>query len=214
MSFSNQISLGWATPILQQEWMVAKHFEPEILACIRAWRDQEPGRVASNVGGWRSCDKNLEDESHPALNEFTAWLRGAIRDLTTYICPPLSGADMAISIKAWANICKAGDYHAVHTHSGAMWSGVYYVITTSDTPDRPTAGCIEFLDPRPACGMVHLPGKPFGRTLIVHPKPGLLLLFPAWLPHGVHPVAGSGERISISFNCVVGPLAGCGAKRP
>lgn len=32
------------------------------------------------------------------------------------------------------------------------------------------------------------------------PKPGMMLLFPIWLPHMANPFHGEGERISISFN--------------
>jgi hypothetical protein len=30
--------------------------------------------------------------------------------------------------------------------------------------------------------------------------PGLMVMFPSWLKHMVHPFFGSGERISTSFN--------------
>jgi hypothetical protein len=38
---------------------------------------------------------------------------------------------------------------------------------------------------------------------LVDPLPGLMVMFPGWLKHMVHPFFGSGERISISFNLYV-----------
>ena len=40
----------------------------------------------------------------------------------------------------------------------------------------------------------------FGRAVLVQPKPGMLVVFPAWLEHWVHPFYGRGERISIAVN--------------
>jgi hypothetical protein len=37
-------------------------------------------------------------------------------------------------------------------------------------------------------------------TYQIRPKPGQMLLFPAWLSHSVEAWEGSGERISIAMN--------------
>ena len=34
----------------------------------------------------------------------------------------------------------------------------------------------------------------------INPEPGMLLAFPAWLDHQVHPFFGRGEHISIAAN--------------
>jgi hypothetical protein len=41
-----------------------------------------------------------------------------------------------------------------------------------------------------------------GRYLI-DPAPGLMIVFPSWLKHMVHPYYGTGERISVAFNVEV-----------
>jgi hypothetical protein len=40
----------------------------------------------------------------------------------------------------------------------------------------------------------------FGRPLTIRPQPGMLVAFPAWIEHWVHPFHGGGERISIAVN--------------
>ena len=52
--------------------------------------------------------------------------------------------------------------------------------------------------------MVALPGNPFGQRLTIDPEPGLMLMFPSWLRHAVHPFMGKGERITVAFNLAVG----------
>ena len=49
-------------------------------------------------------------------------------------------------------------------------------------------------------GRQSIPGFDFGRSRTIAPEPGMMLLFPAWMPHMVHPFYGLGERIAISFN--------------
>ena len=36
--------------------------------------------------------------------------------------------------------------------------------------------------------------------LLIRPKPGLMVIFPAWAEHWVHPFHGDGNRISIAIN--------------
>ena len=36
--------------------------------------------------------------------------------------------------------------------------------------------------------------------LTMRPRTGVMVMFPAWLQHGVRPYLGSGERISIAIN--------------
>ena len=43
-------------------------------------------------------------------------------------------------------------------------------------------------------------GLSVGANEVVRPKPGLMVMFPAWLLHQVRPYKGSAERISIACN--------------
>ena len=50
--------------------------------------------------------------------------------------------------------------------------------------------------------MADVPGTPYGQRLLVRPEPGLLVLFPGWMYHFVHPVTSTEPRISIAFNAL------------
>ena len=97
-------------------------------------------------------------------------------------------------------------FNKAHTHPGAVWSGVYYVQTPSDS------GKIAFYDPRPQANVLNIrynkaqskKKEVLGRVNY-DPKVGRLLLFPSWLQHEVQPnlselEGDDGDRISISFN--------------
>ena len=50
--------------------------------------------------------------------------------------------------------------------------------------------------------MVHLADTLLQSRYLITPIPGLMVLFPSWLNHLVHPFFGAGERISIAFNII------------
>jgi hypothetical protein len=112
-----------------------------------------------------------------------------------------------LSVSAWATLCRAGAYHAPHSHPDSAWSGVYYVDPGADCPERPLSGVLEFLDPRAGVEAVTAPGDPYGEPFRVRPQAGLLVVFPSWLYHWVHPYTGQIPRIAISFNATPAPVA-------
>ena len=106
-----------------------------------------------------------------------------------------------------ATICRAGAYHAPHSHPDSAWSGVYYVDPGTASPDHLLSGVLEFLDPRSGVEAVTAPGDPYGEPFRVRPQAGLLVVFPSWLYHWVHPYAGQTPRIAISFNATLAAVA-------
>jgi Putative 2OG-Fe(II) oxygenase len=83
---------------------------------------------------------------------------------------------------------------------------VYYVDAGAGAPDRLLSGVLEFLDPRAGVEAVTAPGDPYGDPVRVRPESGLLVVFPSWLYHWVHPYAGQPPRIAVSFNATVGAV--------
>jgi hypothetical protein len=91
---------------------------------------------------------------------------------------------------------------------------VYYVDAGTATESRPLGGVLEFLDPRGGVEAVSTPGDPYREPIRVQPESGLLVIFPSWLYHWVHPYAGQLPRIAVSFNATLGaPDTSSTAKR-
>jgi uncharacterized protein (TIGR02466 family) len=174
-------------------------------ALILAEEAEYPSLGRSNIGGWHSRPDffHRSDNNVSALISWTTW---ALRRMIS----ATSGRDHftgTLSISAWATVCRAGTYHAPHSHSDSAWSGVYYVDSGNEIPGRPLSGVLEFLDPRAGAEAVSAPGDPYGEPFRVRPQAGLLVLFPSWLYHWVHPYAGERPRIAVSFNATVGAHA-------
>jgi uncharacterized protein (TIGR02466 family) len=159
----------------------------------------------SNIGGWHSHTDLLHRDA-PSVGALTTWITWAVRQMVDATAGP-GRYTGSMSISAWATICRTGAYHAPHCHPDSAWSGVYYVDAGTESPDQPLSGVLEFLDPRSGVETVTAPGDPYGDPFRVRPHAGLLVVFPSWLYHWVHPYAGQRPRIAVSFNAALGQAA-------
>ena len=103
----------------------------------------------------------------------------------------------------WVSVMPEGGSHTSHIHTNSVISGTYYVAV----PDG--SGPIVFEDPRSGLLMAAPPRKSSApREIQTHvnetPKAGTLLLWESWLRHEVPLNRAQGNRISISFNYVLG----------
>jgi uncharacterized protein (TIGR02466 family) len=161
----------------------------------------------SNIGGWHSRPDFLE-RPEPPVAALTTWITWGVSRMVE----ASAGAEAVkgpLLLSAWATVCRAGAYHAPHCHPDSAWSGVYYVDSGTAGSDRTRAlgGVLEFLDPRAGAETVSAPGDPYGAPLRVVPEPGLLVVFPGWLYHWVHPYTGEAPRIAVSFNAALRAVA-------
>jgi uncharacterized protein (TIGR02466 family) len=103
----------------------------------------------------------------------------------------------------WVNVLPEGGSHSSHIHTNAVLSGTYYVASPEGS------GPIVFEDPRHALMMAAPPRRTSApralRTYVGEtPAPGILLLWESWLRHEVPVNRAQGDRISVSFNLVIG----------
>jgi uncharacterized protein (TIGR02466 family) len=117
--------------------------------------------------------------------------------------------DLRWTLHAWPNVNRLGDYHDYHNHPRAYLSGTYYLQTPTDTALergrrdlRP--GRISLYDPRATANMTAIRGDPYVEPEhTVTPCPGLMLMWPAFVNHFVHPNLSHTPRVSVSFNVML-----------
>lgn len=193
--------VAFGTPMIIRKAAGAADFNQRLAAHILAQRDADAERRAvsrSGIGGWRTGDDFLDDPA-AVVTELRALAEAAVLEMLAMAKPgPVEGR--ITRLYGWANVNGAGDYNTIHSHPTSQWSGVYYAAIGENDPSRPLSGVIEFQDPRGAPQAQPFPGFDFGHKLRLVPETGLLLVFPSWLLHMVHPFHGAGERISIAFN--------------
>lgn len=198
----------FATPLIELQYGT-QALIAELADAARARRGASSGISRSNIGGWHSD------------TEMVKWGGGGARDLaikTLETCAQfttdvslLHGAQprYEFGIEMWANISPAGASNQMHAHPGALWSAVYYLDDGGDA----SAGALVLLDPRFPMNRAHAPDLVFTggdgareeTNVPILPIPGKLLIFPAWLMHGVKPHGGPRDRISIAMNVIAMP---------
>ncbi len=194
----NDIDFIWGTPVFAFTWPNATAINTELKALILERKASQPSRHTNGHEGWRSSDDVLKWPS-PAVQTLQAWIVEAFKKATqsTSRGQDYSGS---IRISCWANVNHSGDFKAVHRHPNSAWSGVYYVDAQQPEDTSNRSGHIHFQDPRCGAGMCPDAFDLFGQQRELQPSTGQMLLFPSWLPHGLSPYHGKGERISIAFN--------------
>ena len=196
-----EVTQAFPTPIGRLRIPDADSINRDLYARIIAEEAEYSSLGRSNIGGWHSRPDFLSRRD-TAVSALTAWLTWALRRMIDATAG-MNAFNGTLSASAWATVCRAGAYHAPHSHPDSAWSGVYYVDPGTDSLDHPLSGVLEFLDPRAGVEAVTPPGDPYGEPVRVRPEAGLLVVFPSWLYHWVHPYAGQTPRIAVSFNATM-----------
>lgn len=112
----------------------------------------------------------------------------------------------------WANITYKGGLNTLHTHPGNLWAAVLCIDSgvKSEQASRggDSGGNLYLEDPRfpiaamrdPSFRLLGADGQPQKYQIYLRLKRGDLVVFPAWLCHGVRPYAGYRERLSVALN--------------
>lgn len=202
----------WPTLFLQRELPGSVDANTLLTALILQQDDEKSSLTTS----YREQDFFSQD--HPAVD----WLKTCInKTVVDYLVKQGINYDVKWSIQGWANINRTGDYHSLHNHPHSYLSGTYYVkaplqaytkngLTDTNTvtlnPQRSdlNPGDISFFDPRAQANTLAIAGDAqIEAEHRITPTAGMLLLWPSFLHHFVHPNFATEERISVSFNIVL-----------
>lgn len=100
-------------------------------------------------------------------------------------------------VKGWVNILFRNGYAGPHYHPGAVLSAVYYPFYESDDDAAESTSEILFgVYPENMCNKHVLPIRR------ICPEPGMLIMFPSYIGHGVATNVLSRPRLSMAFDLV------------
>jgi len=203
---SPELSSAFGTPISIRTVGSAEILNRGLERAILSRAERGEANRISNVGGWQSPPDLLE-WPEPDIKTLATELDRSVQLISTLPSILQRAGPRPNRVKysayGWVNVNRPGDYNMFHVHRSNHWSVVYYVSTGTLDPDTPQNGRIELRDPRSAATFAKIPGFTCGQPLLLRPEPGMMLVFPAWIVHGVHPFYGHGRRISIAFNVVI-----------
>jgi uncharacterized protein (TIGR02466 family) len=159
---------------------------------------------ASLTTDYRRADLLARNE--PAAQWLTQCINVTVRDYFAHLG---MNYDIRWSVHGWANVNRFGDYHDSHNHPYAYLSGTYYVQVPTDLAPRTgrndlRPGCLSLYDPRAAVNMNAIKGDPYiNPEHTIAPTPGLIVMWPSFINHFVHPNLAQQSRVSVSFNVML-----------
>lgn len=204
MAYQDHLENHYPLPVLQRRFSDMEDLNGQLFALIAdlesRHRDGPENAVhsgeVSTQGGYQTSTKmNLFTLDHPAIAQFRDrhlmpaigdYLKNVFEDEAERLTPWPVG---------WANLLDAGDWQGPHCHptTDNLASGVYYVRLPGERPNP--EGRIEFINPMPA-SLYH----GYSQSRRLHPEEGLMVLFPPYYMHYVHPFQGEDRRAVIAFD--------------
>jgi hypothetical protein len=105
-------------------------------------------------------------------------------------------------------ITYKGQFIPLHVEDTDL-SAVYWLDSDArpDPERQDYSGAFVLVNPSGAYGSRKLPWEGW-RSEIIHPKPGMLLVFPSYLAHHSHPYNGDRPSVEIHFEFKVSPNSG------
>ena len=184
-------------------WNDLGKFDDSKLLELHHWlkKDDPKGMELSNFGGWQS--RAFLPEDFPATTEFASIMEKLSIDcLVDY---GLNPEKQVLKIgNIWFNENKGKDVNQLHIHGGSFIAGTYYLSIPKG------AGEIIFYRNYMEEYELYAHSGDFDRITPINgitarykPRNKRVVLFPAWLQHGVLPSETDDPRISIAFNLKV-----------
>jgi len=167
------------------------------------WLKSEPSLITDRpgkptVGGMQSHelfnrhDDPLSLRLSEKLTPHISAYQQQLSNTTAHVASPSSGSTMRLS--GWGVVLRQGGKQIRHTHPESDISGVLYLACPSaESEDLSDQEGALWFSPNP-----DVQDKEIG--IYVTPKPGLLVLFPSFLPHETIPFVSKEDRICIAFN--------------
>lgn len=143
-------------------------------------------------------------ETVPAIEQLRSmFLTGVKRWLDAEGISGMDGIDLLL----FSNRMRQGESTIVHNHQADL-IGIYYARTAeTNCPPIPPADGEDYFEPGDGVLLLHDPRFNANLTSVCHrdhikvfPRPGLMLIFPAYVWHSVTPHRGEFHRLAFSMN--------------
>ena len=149
--------------------------------------------LQQSVRGGSQLPLNAAELSRPLVAALFSSIRAAVG---RYLAKLGKAGGFTIS-GAWSVRLRSGGYHTDHVHpEGWISSACYIALPSSVASGSGRAGWLRLGKP----GIATSPALAADR--FVKPEPGLLVLFPAYMWHGVEPFESPESRLTVAFDVV------------
>jgi uncharacterized protein (TIGR02466 family) len=148
------------------------------------------GVQISNCGGWQSPAMGVG-----VLPEFDSIIKN-IQELLEPIYAEYGVTSRPILKNYWFNVNNQHSYNTSHTHPGSVFSAVLYL----EVPEHSGNLILLRSDNQQAYVLATTSTPKTRMKFTVEAYPGMLVAFPAHVPHYVEQNRSTQDRISVAFN--------------
>jgi len=174
---------------------------------IRARMAEDDGLSRSNFGAWHS-DTDMLSWGGEAAKKLAQAAVNIAKRMSHFKESLVEERDWLV--RMWANVTPEGGLNHLHSHPGNLWAAGLYIDMGNEPgeSEREIGGHLYLEDPRfpmvamrdTSFRMMGVNGQPQQYETEIQLQRGNLVVFPAWLKHGVRPFKGKRGRISIAMN--------------
>jgi len=197
---ASSINLTWnfAIPVFFKQVEGFENLRQQLLELIYRKKEESlPSSNANRMNATWQTDYNMHLWKEPVMADLLA-LIGEFSSECINSCSnfhTLTGDVLITGCRASVRGYTA--WSSPHQHLGEHWAGVLYVSVEEcfDDPDQTDlGGRIELVNPN---RLAKLSG--FQGSMAHTPKDGLMVLFPGYLEHMIHPNLSHHDRVAINF---------------
>lgn len=201
----------WPTRFLQRDIPNAEGANQALLQLIMEQEKHHLSQQKNNATSKDMTTDYLSSNLFEIDNPVIEWLKTCVnKTVSDYFNEQNLNYRVDWGLQGWANINRQGDYHNLHNHPHSYLSGTYYIEVPAKTDQGRTSrsdlnpSAISFFDPRSQANMQSIRNDDqIDAEYRVQPKAGMIMLWPSFLHHLVHPNLSNQNRVSVSFNVVL-----------
>ena len=195
------------TPFAYGRLKDAETLMADLERTIRNRMAADEGLSRSNIGAWHS-DTDMLSWGGEAAQKLAQAAVNIAKRMSHF--KESSAEDRDWLVRMWANVTPEGGLNHLHSHPGNLWAAVLYIDMGNEPgeSEQEVGGHLYLEDPRfpmaamrdTSFRMMGVNGQPQQYESEIQLQRGNLVVFPAWLRHGVRPFKGKRKRISIAMN--------------
>jgi len=198
----------WPVMFYDFQWSDHDHWVQDLTKlCYELEAKKHVSGIATQAkrGLYESGFDFVQDDS-PAVQAFATWVRQCFSQAITHANQAFwpTGLNLDVDIhESWCHITRDGGYHDLHAHPDSSWSAIYY-LDIGDMKAGDKNGVNRFYNPN-HCMYVD-PGTAWmqnSTSTDFIAEPGMMVIFPSWVPHSALTYRGTQDRLVIALNCKV-----------
>jgi tetratricopeptide (TPR) repeat protein len=170
--------------------------DPGLAQALSARHFAQAHPADQSLRGGTQTRGNLFASADPAILALARDIAGAVSARLEELPADPTHPFLADFVGAWSVRLASSGFHVSHMHPAGWLSSALYVALPDSVRAGTGEGALTFGVPDGALGLDLSPRR------VVHPREGLLVLFPSYFWHGTTPFSADSARLTLAFDAL------------